>query len=126
MNSRIQLRRAKGWRKPDSTVVVARPGRWGNPFRVGVDGDRATCMLRFGLALAQGELPYTVDDVRRELGGHDLACWCPLDQPCHADVLLAVARSTPGDRSSLAWAEPGPPAELSSRLRRRPAETPAE
>jgi hypothetical protein len=21
----------------------------------------------------------------------DLACWCPLDQPCHADVLLAVA-----------------------------------
>ena len=27
----------------------------------------------------------------RELGGHDLACWCPLDQPCHADVLLELA-----------------------------------
>lgn len=26
-----------------------------------------------------------------DLTGHDLACWCPLDQPCHADVLLAVA-----------------------------------
>lgn len=25
------------------------------------------------------------------LGGHDLACWCPLDQPCHADVLLRLA-----------------------------------
>jgi hypothetical protein len=25
------------------------------------------------------------------LRGHDLACWCPLDQPCHADVLLEVA-----------------------------------
>ena len=25
------------------------------------------------------------------LGGHDLACWCPLDQPCHADVLLELA-----------------------------------
>lgn len=25
------------------------------------------------------------------LAGHDLACWCPLDQPCHADVLLRIA-----------------------------------
>jgi hypothetical protein len=25
------------------------------------------------------------------LAGHDLACWCPLDQPCHADVLLKIA-----------------------------------
>jgi hypothetical protein len=27
------------------------------------------------------------------LRGHDLACWCSLDQPCHADVLLKVANS---------------------------------
>ena len=25
------------------------------------------------------------------LRGRDLACWCPLDQPCHADVLLELA-----------------------------------
>lgn len=25
------------------------------------------------------------------LRGHDLACWCPLDQLCHADVLLDLA-----------------------------------
>ncbi|MBF9351384.1 DUF4326 domain-containing protein [Mycobacteroides chelonae] len=25
------------------------------------------------------------------LRGHDLACWCPLDQPCHGDVLLEIA-----------------------------------
>lgn len=25
------------------------------------------------------------------LRGHDLACSCPLDQPCHADVLLELA-----------------------------------
>jgi len=30
-------------------------------------------------------------DVQRELRGKDLACWCPLDQPCHADILLEVA-----------------------------------
>lgn len=29
---RIQLSRAKGWRKPENTVVVARPSKWGNPF----------------------------------------------------------------------------------------------
>jgi hypothetical protein len=28
---------------------------------------------------------------RRELAGRDLVCWCPLDQPCHADVLLCIA-----------------------------------
>jgi len=26
-----------------------------------------------------------------ELRGKDLACWCPLDKPCHADVLLRLA-----------------------------------
>ena len=29
-----------------------------------------------------------------ELRGHDLACWCPLDQPCHADVLLEIANAS--------------------------------
>ena len=26
-----------------------------------------------------------------ELRGRDLACWCPLDRPCHGDVLLELA-----------------------------------
>lgn len=26
-----------------------------------------------------------------ELRGKNLACWCPLNQPCHADVLLKLA-----------------------------------
>ncbi len=42
MPKRIQLRRTKGWRKPEWSVVVARPSKWGNPFVVGnpshVDG----------------------------------------------------------------------------------------
>ena len=29
--------------------------------------------------------------IRAELAGADLVCWCPLDQPCHRDVLLAIA-----------------------------------
>jgi len=90
--TRVQLRRTKGWRKPDGVVVVARPSRWGNPFRLGIDGDRDECVARYRRALLDGTLPFTVDDVRRELAGHDLACWCPLDLACHADVLLEVAR----------------------------------
>jgi len=31
-----------------------------------------------------------------ELSGKNLACWCPLDQPCHADVLLDLANRGPG------------------------------
>jgi hypothetical protein len=29
--------------------------------------------------------------IRDGLRGHDLCCWCSLDQPCHADVLLEIA-----------------------------------
>lgn len=35
---RIQLSRKAGWTKPENTVVVARPTRWGNPFVPGKDG----------------------------------------------------------------------------------------
>jgi hypothetical protein len=38
-------------------------------------------------------LGFTSVDVRRELKGKNLACWCPLDGPCHADVLLRVANA---------------------------------
>ena len=30
-------------------------------------------------------------EMRRRGAGKDLACWCPLDAPCHADVLLELA-----------------------------------
>lgn len=91
MAVRVQLKRRKGWRKPPGTVVVSRPSKWGNPFRVGVDGDRAACAERYRRALDAGELGFTREDVVRELAGRDLACWCPPGEPCHADVLLAVA-----------------------------------
>jgi hypothetical protein len=26
------------------------------------------------------------------LRGKNLACWCPLDRPCHADILLEFLR----------------------------------
>ena len=37
-----------------------------------------------------GPIP-RLDAIQRELCGRDLACWCPIGQPCHADVLIALA-----------------------------------
>ena len=89
MPQRIQLRRTKGWRKPEGAIVVSRPSRWGNPYRFDVHGDAAIGM--FEADLHAGKLRFTVEDVRRELAGHDLACWCPIGALCHAEVLLQVA-----------------------------------
>jgi hypothetical protein len=38
-----------------------------------------------------GRLRVTVEDVRRELRGRDLYCFCKPGEPCHADVLIEVA-----------------------------------
>lgn len=96
---RIRLQRTAGWRKPSGAVVVARPTRWGNPFEVGVDGDRAQCVGLYLDALERGRLAVSAEDARNALMGRDLACWCPLEEPCHADVLLELANgssSVPG------------------------------
>jgi hypothetical protein len=39
-------------------------------------------------------VPRLAEAARAELPGRDLMCWCPLDEPCHADVLLAIANPT--------------------------------
>lgn len=90
MPKRIQRKRTKGWRMPEGAVYVGRPSRWGNPCGVKLWG-KQDAVDEFKLALISGCLKITVDDVKRELRGKDLACWCPLDQPCHADVLLKLA-----------------------------------
>ncbi len=40
-------------------------------------------------------LPPTLEEIRSAMAGKNLACWCKLDQPCHADVLLELANRTP-------------------------------
>jgi hypothetical protein len=76
---------------PDGAVRITRPGRWGNPHKVGPHRTPDVAVARFRADLVAGRLRVTVEDVRRDLAGHDLACWCPLDRPCHGDVLLEVA-----------------------------------
>lgn len=37
--------------------------------------------------------PFTIEDIRKELKGKNLSCFCPTNNPCHADVLLDIANS---------------------------------
>jgi len=92
---RIQLSRRKGWKMPPNTVKVDRSTKWGNLYHVGMykDFTAADAVDSFRFRLTDN----LHVDARRinadigELRGKNLACWCPLDQPCHADVLLELA-----------------------------------
>lgn len=99
MVARIQRKRTKGWRMPDGAVYVGRPTRWGNditPDMLDVAGrplgrERAIELYRLATLrfLEDGDSRDVYEWVQPLLG-RDLACWCPLDQPCHADVLLKL------------------------------------
>jgi hypothetical protein len=45
-------------------------------------------------AASDGREPPSAADVKRELAGRNLACWCSLDGPCHGTLLLALANTT--------------------------------
>jgi hypothetical protein len=117
---RIQRKRTKGWRMPSNAVYVGRPTKFGNPFRVchdvaippspapmwAVVDERGRVLVRWdtkNLAALDAvdrfrrlmREPWAERPAEQELiaglRGKDLACFCPLDQPCHADVLLELA-----------------------------------
>ena len=116
MPKRVQRKRTKGWRMPANTVYVGRGTKWGNPFQIGKDywnfgEDRFKtvtqqdacdayrmllmtdwCTARLLFTVQAQRYKRRVPDIEK-LRGKDLACWCPLDQPCHADVLLELANS---------------------------------
>lgn len=103
---RIRRQRTKGWRLPDGAIYVGRPTVYGNPYRADQrppkfpDGRRwgrreavnsYSLMLGSGWRLKRPPGFVIVERAMAELEGLDLACWCPLNEPCHADVLLWYA-----------------------------------
>lgn len=101
MTERIQRKRTKGWKMPPNTVYVGRPTKWGNPFVMDGEGsDWAVKEFRVWLSRLSMRLNGVYHEERNAilnhlgyLRGKNLACWCPLDQPCHADVLLELANA---------------------------------
>jgi hypothetical protein len=98
---RIQRKRIKGWKMPENTVYVGRPTKWGNPWDGGDDAARLfrAAILGFTsngdfckpVAHPESRIGTIIRCAPVELRGKNLACWCRLDQPCHADVLLEIA-----------------------------------
>jgi hypothetical protein len=110
MAKRIQRKRIKGWKMPPNAIYVGRPSPCGNPFKAGIHYDHQHAVDLFQLCVRK--FPVDQKDIDRwiEAGGNaaqligiasgalveglrgmDLACWCDLDQPCHADILLRMA-----------------------------------
>lgn len=113
MPKRIQRKRTKGWAKPFGAVCVTRPSYFGNRFKIGEgtpfrfdgqgrlratkslravpDAEAAVGFFRGWINSAHGApMRYAAKEMLR---GKDLACWCPVGSPCHADVLLEIANS---------------------------------
>lgn len=74
------------WAKSAGLFVrIDRRSKWGNPFRIGGDGDRATVIARYRDYLAhQPRLDPS------DLTGRILGCWCH-PAPCHGHVLAEEA-----------------------------------
>lgn len=102
---RIQRKRTKGWRMPEGAMYVGRPTKYGNPFQ-GAREDAQWAVDRYTEFLSEPKHLAVVNrglyyfnhgsygpDIEA-LRGRDLVCWCALDAPCHADVLLDIANKS--------------------------------
>lgn len=74
-------------------VYIGRPSIWGNPFVIGVDGDREHVIRLYEEHVRSSpELMKALF----ELKGKILGCWChPL--PCHGDVLVKLIKELCSD-----------------------------
>lgn len=117
---RVQRKRTKGWKKPEGAVNCTRPSKFSNPFKVILvkgeanGGYYVTAKGGLPKRVQKYHGPYMakgaallgaidcfklvclasdgfVEDIKRELSGKDLMCYCPLTQKCHCDLLLEIA-----------------------------------
>lgn len=107
---RIQRKRTKGWKMPENTVYVGRPTKWGNPFTLEEELKRvsplwphikensklktvfeyALSFMMFNYERFMNRNTSLTEEAKKELKGKNLACWCKVGEPCHADVLLEI------------------------------------
>ena len=85
-----RIRYRRGQKLPANTKYVGRPSRWGNPWKVTDD-------YPLGLVLHMYEIWLKTrlrsePDFLEPLRGYNLSCYCPLDQACHADILLEALK----------------------------------
>ena len=78
---------------PAEAIYVGRPTRWGNPISAPTNdySGRSYAAAKFSQWIQEPAQRELLNSIRTELRGKDLACWCPLGHPCHADQLLTLA-----------------------------------
>ena len=96
MPKRIQHRRYTTL--PPNTRLIARPSRFGNPFKIGENGLTRSDAIAMFRRWIEGKLPDIEPERRQrllaslpELRGQHLACYCKPGEECHGDVLLELA-----------------------------------
>jgi len=70
-----------------NSVYIGRPGQWGNPFIIGIHGDRDEVIKKF---IDRFNAKEGRNRVRKELRGKALMCWCK-PAACHGDWLAMIA-----------------------------------
>lgn len=84
---RVLSARVVGHGLPPGAALVDRRTKWGNPFKIGRDGDRDEVVRRYrAWVVTRPDLMAALVELR----GRDLVCWCA-PEACHADVLLELA-----------------------------------
>ena len=103
-----RVQRSRRTPLPPNTVYVGRPTMWGNPVQIKDAGSHGQAVewyrLWFLKATANRHVNHVVTMLRESLPtltGKNLACWCPLNRPCHADVLLRAANPELGPEDLL-------------------------
>ena len=75
-------------KKEQFDVYIGRGSKWGNPFKIGVDGNRDQVIAKYYAWILTQE--YLLADID-ELKGKVMGCYCkPL--ACHGDVLTSLIR----------------------------------
>ena len=89
MNIELNLGRVKHIREPKSSsdVYIGRGSKWGNPFKIGVDGNREEVIEKYSEYLHNSE---DLCGSLHELKHKNLVCYCS-PQACHGDLLLELA-----------------------------------
>lgn len=67
-------------------VYIGRGSKWGNPFKIGVDGTREEVIEKYKQYIMNR--PDLLNDLE-ELRGKRLGCYCK-PKPCHGDVLVEL------------------------------------
>jgi len=110
--NRVQRKRTKGFKLTENTKCVNRGTKWGNPFKVlfedgywrvkdkdgnywGIlytekEGASEKAVERYS-GWVDGQIGLKKLDLN-ELKGKNLACFCSLSAPCHADYLLELQK----------------------------------